>query len=71
MLVEAGHEVVGTTRSADKLTDLASAGAEPVVMDGLDADSVTWAVTDAKAKRELGWLLSCPSWREGFRSGLR
>ena len=40
MLIEAGHEVVGTTRSAAKLEALASAGAEPVVMDGLDEGSV-------------------------------
>jgi nucleoside-diphosphate-sugar epimerase len=23
---------------------------------------------NAKAKRELGWTLRCPSWREGFRA---
>ena len=40
MLIEAGHEVVGTTRSAAKLEALASAGAEPVVMDGIDEGSV-------------------------------
>jgi nucleoside-diphosphate-sugar epimerase len=47
MLVEAGHQVVGTTRRAGKAADLAAAGAEPVVMDGLDADSVTRAVAAA------------------------
>lgn len=48
MLIEAGHEVVGTTRSAAKLEALASAGAEPVVMDGLDEGSVQRAVLDAR-----------------------
>ncbi|MGH3328357.1 MAG: NAD-dependent epimerase/dehydratase family protein [Streptomycetales bacterium] len=48
MLVDAGHDVVGTTRSAGKMADLAAAGAEPVVMDGLDAESVARAVTAAR-----------------------
>ena len=48
MLIEAGHDVVGTTRSAAKLEALASAGAEPVVMDGLDEGSVQRAVLDAR-----------------------
>ena len=26
--------------------------------------------SNAKAKRELGWELQYPSWREGFRTGL-
>ena len=26
--------------------------------------------SNAKAKRELGWRLTYPTWREGFRSGL-
>ena len=27
--------------------------------------------SNAKAKRELGWKLLYPSWREGFRAELR
>jgi hypothetical protein len=26
--------------------------------------------SNAKAKRELGWTLTYPSWRAGFRDGL-
>jgi hypothetical protein len=26
--------------------------------------------SNAKAKRELGWTLRYPSWRQGFREGL-
>jgi hypothetical protein len=26
--------------------------------------------TDAKAKRELGWRLRYPSWRQGFKAGV-
>ena len=48
LLVQAGHEVVGSTRSATKVAELQAAGAEGVVMDGLDADSVMAAVTAAR-----------------------
>jgi nucleoside-diphosphate-sugar epimerase len=50
-LVARGHEVVGTTRSAAKSDTLRELGAEPVVMDALDPDSVADAV--AKAEPEV------------------
>ena len=37
LLVDAGHEVVGTTRSAAKAGELARLGATPVVVDAFDA----------------------------------
>ncbi|MGH8895086.1 MAG: NAD-dependent epimerase/dehydratase family protein, partial [Actinomycetes bacterium] len=48
MLLEAGHQVVGTTRTRQRLGALEASGAEPVLMDGLDGDSVRRAVGDAK-----------------------
>ncbi len=48
MLIDAGHEVVGTTRTADHLDAVARTGAEPVLMDGLDAAAVMRVVRDAK-----------------------
>jgi hypothetical protein len=27
-------------------------------------------ISNAKAKRELGWELAYPTWRQGFRTGL-
>ena len=39
-LVERGHEVVGTTRKPDKLDHLRALGAEPALLDGLDATAV-------------------------------
>jgi nucleoside-diphosphate-sugar epimerase len=48
VLVNAGHTVVGTTRSAGKADALRQIGAEPVVMDGLDRDAVLAAVTAAE-----------------------
>ena len=44
-LVDAGHDVTGSTQSAQKLDLVRAMGADPVVMDGLDAESVWNAVT--------------------------
>lgn len=48
MLVEAGHDVFGTSRSRASQAALAKTGAEPVLMDGLDGASVRRAMTTAK-----------------------
>ena len=47
LLVAGGHHVVATTRTPDKLNWLRSEGAEPVIMDGLDKESVTRAVASS------------------------
>jgi 2-alkyl-3-oxoalkanoate reductase len=44
-LVQAGHDVTGSTRSADKLDMVRAMGADPIVMDGLDEQAVRSAVT--------------------------
>jgi 2-alkyl-3-oxoalkanoate reductase len=49
-LVEAGHEVVATTRSAAKTDRLRELGAEPVVVDGLDREATIAAVRDSEAE---------------------
>lgn len=46
-LVAGGHQVTATTTSPTKLDLLAGLGADPVLMDGLDADAVAAAVTAA------------------------
>jgi nucleoside-diphosphate-sugar epimerase len=46
MLVEAGHEVAGTTRSAGKAELVRGLGAEPVVIDVYDAEELRAAVVD-------------------------
>ena len=46
-LVAAGHEVTATTRTAGKVAQLREAGAEPVVVDGLDREAVIAAVRAA------------------------
>ena len=47
-LVTAGHEVTAATRTPGKVAQLHEAGAEPVVVDGLDREAVLAAV------REIG-----------------
>jgi 2-alkyl-3-oxoalkanoate reductase len=47
-LVERGHEVVGTTRSARKAGRLAAQGADVVVLDALDREAVREAVLSAR-----------------------
>lgn len=43
-LVEAGHEVFGTTRSQSKRREIEEMGAKAVVVDALDADQVSGAI---------------------------
>jgi hypothetical protein len=46
-LVAAGHEVTAATRTPGKVAQLREAGAEPVVVDGLDREAVIAAVRAA------------------------
>ncbi|HEV8697668.1 MAG TPA: NAD(P)-dependent oxidoreductase [Candidatus Limnocylindrales bacterium] len=48
LLVDRGHQVVGTTRTAAKADRLTRVGAEPVIVDGLDRDGLTAAVAKAE-----------------------
>jgi nucleoside-diphosphate-sugar epimerase len=48
MLLAAGHEVAGTTRSAAKCEQIAAAGARPVVADALDRGAMFAAVRAAR-----------------------
>jgi nucleoside-diphosphate-sugar epimerase len=47
-LIASGHQVTATTRSAGKVDRLRSLGADPVVVDGLDATTVGEAVARAE-----------------------
>ena len=46
-LVDRGHEVIGTSRSAEKAEQLRALGAEPVALDLLDRGAVRRAVLEA------------------------
>jgi nucleoside-diphosphate-sugar epimerase len=47
-LLEAGHEVVGMTRSEERAAALRAQGAEAVIADALDAEAVARAVAEAR-----------------------
>jgi nucleoside-diphosphate-sugar epimerase len=48
LLVDAGHEVIGSTRRPSKADGLRLAGATPVVMDGHDGKAIRQAVLEAR-----------------------
>src|SRR6266700_2050186 len=48
LLLRAGHDVTGTTRSAETASELARTGVVPAVLDVFDAQAVTAAIGAAK-----------------------
>src|SRR5260370_12017995 len=66
-LVGAGHEVTATTRTPGKVAQLRAAGAEPVVLDGLDREAVIVAVRAAAPEgigHQMTALAGMPSPRQ-------
>jgi len=59
-LVDAGHEVIGTTRRQDKADALAELGARGVVVDALDREAVRRVVLDAAPEAIIDELTSLP-----------
>jgi 2-alkyl-3-oxoalkanoate reductase len=60
LLVEAGHSVVGMTRTPDKTALLESLGAQAVVADALDRDAVIAAVQTARPEVIVHELTAIP-----------
>jgi nucleoside-diphosphate-sugar epimerase len=60
MLLAAGHEVTGMTRSPEKVQALRAAGAEPVVADALDAQALKAAVVGARPEAIVHLLTALP-----------
>jgi nucleoside-diphosphate-sugar epimerase len=60
LLLRAGHEVTGTTRSAETASELARAGVVPAVLDIFDAPAVTAAVGAAKPAVVIHQLTDLP-----------
>jgi 2-alkyl-3-oxoalkanoate reductase len=60
MLIERGHEVVGTTRSSERAGLIRAMGAEAVVMDGLDAASVRRAVGSSRPEAVVHQMTALP-----------
>jgi nucleoside-diphosphate-sugar epimerase len=60
MLVAAGHEVTGMTRSHTRAEQLTAAGARAAVADALDERAVLAAVTEAEPEAVINQLTSIP-----------
>jgi nucleoside-diphosphate-sugar epimerase len=77
LLVAAGHNVIGTTRTADKADAIAKLGAEPVVVDVFDAEAVAGAVKAAAPEAiihqltDLAFAPGTPRYQEGLARNAR
>ena len=72
LLRAAGHDVVGTTRSADKTAALRALGAEPTVVDVFDAAALTRIVQAALPEVVIHQLTDLPYApnTQGYEEGL-
>ena len=61
LLRDAGHEVVGTTRTPARIAMLRELGIEPVVVDAFDADALVRAVATARPDVVMHQLTDLPS----------
>jgi nucleoside-diphosphate-sugar epimerase len=61
LLLGAGHEVTGTTRSAERAERLREAGAQAAVLDALDAEAVRAAVAAAAPDAVIHQLTALPA----------
>jgi nucleoside-diphosphate-sugar epimerase len=60
LLVDAGHDVTGMTRSADVARELQAVRVRPVIVDVYDADALKRAVTDARPEIVMHQLTDLP-----------
>ncbi len=60
LLLRAGHEVTGTTRSAENAKELARAGVTPAVLDVFDAPAVVDAMRSARPEVVIHQLTDLP-----------
>ncbi|MFD7025715.1 NAD-dependent epimerase/dehydratase family protein [Promicromonospora sukumoe] len=60
LLVAAGHDVAGTTRSPDRAGMIERLGGSPFVVDVYDLDTLTTAVADAKPDLVMHQLTDLP-----------
>jgi nucleoside-diphosphate-sugar epimerase len=65
-LLEAGHEVTGTTRSTERAAGLRELGATPAVLDARDTDALRGAVIEAAPEVVINQLTNLPN-RMNFR----
>ncbi|WP_027056808.1 NAD-dependent epimerase/dehydratase family protein [Mesorhizobium erdmanii] len=68
-LLAAGHEVMGTTRSADKAERLLALGVEPFVVDVFDAETLSRAMGAVRPDIVVHQLTDLPSGLDPSRMG--
>ena len=68
-LVRAGHQVAGMTRSPEKTSSIAAAGATPVVCDALDRQAVDHAVASSGPEVVVHELTELPQRYSRLRKG--
>ena len=61
LLLSAGHQVTGMTRSSQRARELQDAGAEAIVADALDRDAVHAAVAQARPEAVIHQLTAIPA----------
>lgn len=71
LLVASGHEVVGTTRAAEKSEMLQRLGATPVIVDALDRDGLAAAVREARPDVVIHQLTDLSTYDFAANSRLR
>jgi nucleoside-diphosphate-sugar epimerase len=77
LLLRAGHQVAGTTRSADKTDALRALGAEPVIVDVFDAAKLREVVVAARPDAivhqltDLPFAPGTPRYEEGLERNAR
>jgi nucleoside-diphosphate-sugar epimerase len=77
MLVAAGHQVTGTTRSPDKSEAIRALGATPAVVDVFDAPALARAVAAAAPQAvihqltDLAFAPGTPQYQEGLKRNAR
>jgi nucleoside-diphosphate-sugar epimerase len=67
-LLEAGHEVTGTTRSPERAESLRGLGVTPAVVDARDTDALRAAVIEAAPQVVINQLTNLPN-KMNFRKG--
>jgi nucleoside-diphosphate-sugar epimerase len=60
LLVSAGHQVTGTTRSPDAARELKAANVQPAIVDVYDAAALARAMTEARAEIVIHQLTDLP-----------
>jgi len=61
LLAAGSHHVIATTRTANKLSELRAAGAEAVLMDGLNREDVIKAVVSSRPDVVVHQMTALPA----------